>query len=142
MAAHDSGGAFDPTLVFEGYQQVKLDASSSTITLQAENLILDLGGIGKGFALDRAAAVLEAHGLHCALLDFGGQLLALDPPPGQLAWEVGIFDPRSYGTLLGSMPLVRASVATRLRLRTWRSHRRSSQGRGRSGFSLDDDFCQ
>ena len=112
VAARDSGGAFDPTLVFEGYQQVKVDASSSTITLQAENLILDLGGIGKGFALDRAADVLEAHGLHSALLDFGGQLLALDPPPDQLAWEVGIFDPRSYGTLLGSIPLVRASVAT------------------------------
>jgi thiamine biosynthesis lipoprotein ApbE len=111
-AARESGGAFDPTLVSQGYQKVLVDMDASTITLGSENLILDLGGIGKGYALDRAAKILEEHDVHSVLLDFGGQLLALDPPPEQSGWDVGIFDPRNTGTLLGSLPLVRASLAT------------------------------
>ena len=111
-AAEASGGAFDPTLVPNGYRKVFVDPVGSTITLLSEGLILDLGGIGKGFALDRAAEVLEANRLNSALLDFGGQLLALDAPPGQSAWDVAIFDPRSSDALLGSVPLVRGSIAT------------------------------
>jgi len=111
-AAVASDGVFDPTLVPDGYQKILIDAVDSTVTLMEEDLILDLGGIGKGFALDRAAELLESNGLNSVLLDFGGQLLALDPPPGQSAWDVAIFDPRSSGALLGSVPLVRASIAT------------------------------
>ncbi|MEC9475833.1 MAG: FAD:protein FMN transferase [Planctomycetota bacterium] len=111
-AAVASDGVFDPTLVPDGYQKILIDEVDSTITLMEEDLILDLGGIGKGFALDRAAELLESNGLNSVLLDFGGQLLALDPPPGQSAWDVAIFDPRSSGALLGSVPLVRASIAT------------------------------
>ena len=111
-AARDSEGAFDPTLVSGGYKKVIVDESSSTITLLADDLVLDLGGIAKGFALDRAAEILESNGISVALLDFGGQLLALDPPPGKSAWDVGIFDPRQSGMLLRSVQLVRASLAT------------------------------
>ncbi|MGE4602077.1 MAG: FAD:protein FMN transferase [Planctomycetota bacterium] len=110
--ARESSGAFDPTLVSGGYKKVIVDESASTITLLGEDLVLDLGGIAKGFALDRIGELLESHGISAALLDFGGQLLALDPPPGKSAWDVGIFDPRQTGTLLRSVALVRASLAT------------------------------
>lgn len=110
--SHDSGGAFDLTLKKGGYLAVRLDREAETITLMESGLMLDLGGIGKGFALDRAAKVLESHGCSSALLDFGGQLLALDPPPGETAWPVGIFDPRDGQTVLHSVPLVRSSLAT------------------------------
>jgi thiamine biosynthesis lipoprotein ApbE/Na+-translocating ferredoxin:NAD+ oxidoreductase RnfG subunit len=110
--ARESSGAFDPTLVSGGYKKVIVDESASTITLLGEDLVLDLGGIAKGFALDRVGELLESQGISAALLDFGGQLLALDPPPGKSAWDVGIFDPRQSGTLLLSVALVRASLAT------------------------------
>lgn len=114
--ARESGGAFDPTLVADGYLQIDVDRATGTITRQRDDLILDLGGIGKGYALDRAAEILRELGHSRALLDFGGQLLALDPPPGESSWLVGIHDPRVKGSgtnsLLCSIPLVGSSLAT------------------------------
>lgn len=114
--ARESGGAFDPTLVADGYLRIDVDRATGTITRQRDDLILDLGGIGKGYALDRAAEILRELGHSRALLDFGGQLLALDPPPGESSWLVGIHDPRVKGkganSLLRSIPLVGSSLAT------------------------------
>jgi len=114
--ARESGGAFDPTLVADGYLRIDVDRATGTITRQRDDLILDLGGIGKGYALDRAAEILRELGHSRALLDFGGQLLALDPPPGESTWMVGIHDPRvkesGANSLLRSIPLVRSSLAT------------------------------
>lgn len=56
---------------------------------------LELGAVGKGYALDRAAAVLREQGLPVALLNFGGQLLALDAPTGREGWEVYVSFERS-----------------------------------------------
>lgn len=114
--ARESDGAFDPTLVAAGYTLIDVDGDAGSITMQRDGLILDLGGIGKGYALDRAAVILQELGHPRALLDFGGQLLALDPPPGKSTWIVGIHDPRlegsGAGTLLRSVHLVRSSLAT------------------------------
>ena len=55
---------------------------------------IDLGGIGKGYALDRAADVLRAHGISRALLDAGGStIVAMGAPPGQSGWLVHLRDP-------------------------------------------------
>ncbi len=56
-----------------GWQRVRLRDDR----VELDGAQLDLGGIGKGFALDRAAEVLRAHGLHDATLDAGGQRLEL-----------------------------------------------------------------
>ena len=54
------------------------------------DLYLDLGGIGKGYALDQMAAHLREWHIPRALLDAGGStLLALDPPRGQTGWNIG-----------------------------------------------------
>lgn len=110
--SRESGGAFDLTLKKDGFRSVKVDREKGTITLLRPGLILDLGGIGKGYALDRAAVVLESHGCSRALLDFGGQLLALDPPPGEKSWAVGIHDPRDGKSVLHELALIRSSLAT------------------------------
>ena len=49
---------------------------------------LDFGGIGKGWALDRAADVLRRRGVTRAFINFGGQILALGAPRGLDAWSV------------------------------------------------------
>ncbi len=114
-AAEKSGGAFDPTLKREGWRAVEIDRAANTVRFRRDDIALDLGGIGKGFALDRAARVLEEHGVHCAILDFGGQVLALDPPAGEDAWLVGVRDPRDAERFLGYFRVVRASVSTSAR---------------------------
>lgn len=59
---------------------------------------LDLGGYAKGYALDRAAALLRKRGINNALINIGGNVLALGQH-GKRAWRVGIQHPRQSGAL-------------------------------------------
>jgi len=59
---------------------------------------LDLGGYAKGYALDRAAALLRARGIRHALVNIGGNIIALGQH-GKRAWRVGIQHPRKSGAL-------------------------------------------
>lgn len=59
---------------------------------------LDLGGYAKGYALDRSAELLHARGIHNALINIGGNIMALGLH-GDRAWRVGIQHPRRSGTL-------------------------------------------
>ena len=59
---------------------------------------LDLGGYAKGRALDDAAAILKSHGIENALVNIGGNVIALGAH-GERPWRVGIQHPRQPGTL-------------------------------------------
>ena len=62
------------------------------------HLAIDLGGYLKGVALDHAAAILRAEGIHNALINIGGNVMALGTKNGE-AWKVGIQNPRQPGPL-------------------------------------------
>lgn len=95
-----------------GPMGVQVDRARGTLRLARPGAALDFGAIGKGYALDRAAAKLEEGGLHAALLDFGGQLLALDPPPDEASWSALIRDPALPEQSLTRIRLVRASISS------------------------------
>ena len=59
---------------------------------------LDFGGYAKGYALDRAAAILHARGIDHALINIGGNVMALGQK-GSQPWRVGIANPRGTGAL-------------------------------------------
>ncbi len=59
-------------------------------------VMLDLGGYAKGYALDRAAQFLRAQKVRAALINVGGNMLAIGRP-GERAWRVGIQHPRAEG---------------------------------------------
>jgi FAD:protein FMN transferase len=59
---------------------------------------LDLGGYAKGYALDEAVRILKAHGIRDALVNIGGNVIALGSH-GDRPWRVGIQHPRQPGTL-------------------------------------------
>jgi thiamine biosynthesis lipoprotein len=59
---------------------------------------LDLGGYAKGYALDRAAGILRKQGIHNALINIGGNVLAIGQH-GKRPWKVGIQHPRKSGAL-------------------------------------------
>jgi len=109
--AEASGGAFDPSRVAGGWKEIHLDTQAGTVTRGPRIERIDLGAIGKGFALDRAAEELDRLGLSRALLNFGGQILALDPPLGCKGWPVAVVDPRAVDCALEIEELTRASVA-------------------------------
>ena len=61
-------------------------------------LFIDLGGIGKGYAVDRVVAALGQRGIPGALVNAGGNLKTLGEPPGR-AWRIGIRDPYRPGVM-------------------------------------------
>lgn len=66
-------------------------------------LFIDLGGIGKGYAVDRITADLARRGIPAALVNAGGNLKTLGRPPGR-NWRIGIRDPLKPG-VMGSLIL-------------------------------------
>jgi thiamine biosynthesis lipoprotein len=65
-----------------------MDEESHLVGVRAEGLQVDLGGIGKGYALDYAAGLFEEWGVTKALLSAESTVLALDPPPDAEGWAV------------------------------------------------------
>ncbi len=75
-----------------------LQIDGQRISSRSRNVAIDLGGYLKGYALDRAAAILHEHGAANALINIGGNVMALGSKNGK-AWTVGIQHPRQPGPL-------------------------------------------
>jgi FAD:protein FMN transferase len=87
------------------YKDVIIDEAAKTVKLAKEGMILDLGGIGKGYAADRIAEYLKEQGLDSAMINLGGSsIIALGTKPGGAEWNIGLQDPdQSRGTQLGTI---------------------------------------
>ena len=69
----------------------KVELDGTTVTLPA-GMMLDLGGIAKGYIADKVKAWLEARGVKHAILSFGGNIVAIGKKPDGTDWKVGIQD--------------------------------------------------
>lgn len=93
-------------------KHVDLNRSDTTVSFQKTGMRIDLGGIAKGYAVDRAVATLQEHGVANFLLNAGGDLyVAGEKQPGQ-AWKVGVKHPRQQDTLLATLAAKDQAVAT------------------------------
>lgn len=70
------------------WHALRLDEKAHTLTLLKPGMLLDVGGIAKGYAADAGLKVLREHGLKSALVMAGGDIAIGDPPPGKEAWEI------------------------------------------------------
>ncbi|MBB4013243.1 FAD:protein FMN transferase [Niveibacterium umoris] len=80
-----------------------LEIEGTRVSSRNPAVQLDLGGYAKGWALDRAAEILRAEGIANALINIGGNVLALGAK-GEQPWKVGIQNPRGAGAL-AALPL-------------------------------------
>jgi thiamine biosynthesis lipoprotein len=131
--ADASGGAFDPTIgatqeargfdrnyrtgdrlqtpadPLASYRDLNLDAISSTITLRRP-LLLDLGAVAKGLAIDLAA--IELAPLPGFALNAGGDIRVEGLSPENEPWRIGVRDPRQPQNLLCAVPLTTGAVCS------------------------------
>ena len=95
-----------------GYRHILLGLSQRTIRFDVEGLELDLGGIAKGYAVDRAVEILRANGVSSALVSSGASgIYALGAPPGERAWCITLRDPFEKGKAGDSIRLKNYSFA-------------------------------
>lgn len=93
------------------FRDVVLDVSGQTVAFRQPGMLVDLGGIAKGYAVDLGVEVLVAHGIRHARLSAGGDMRLLGDKRGR-PWYVGIRDPRSGNGNAVVLPLADVAVST------------------------------
>src|SRR5262245_5982911 len=77
-----------------GYRHVLLNDQEKTVQFDRAGVELDLGGIAKGYAVDRAVAILKQHKIESALVNAcGSTIYGLGAPPGKSVWTINLRDP-------------------------------------------------
>lgn len=89
------------------YKDIIVDEAAKTVKLAREGMVLDMGGIGKGYAADRIAEYLKEQGLDSAMINLGGSsIIALGNKPNGSPWNIGLQDPdQTRGTQLGTIKI-------------------------------------
>lgn len=83
----------------------RLILENGTAFLTAKGMAVDVGGIAKGYAIDRAYDYCLNEGIRDFLIDFSGNVRAAGQPSRQGGWQVGIRDPFDRTTILGRITL-------------------------------------
>jgi thiamine biosynthesis lipoprotein len=80
----------ESALASTGFERLELDRESKSARLLAPHMRLDVGAIGKGYALDEALELLRARGVERALVEGGGDVAVSAPPPGRFGWRIAL----------------------------------------------------
>ncbi len=121
FAADKSGGAFDPTigpvvklwdflhkkkpsdreitqaLPLVNYKDILIVRADATVFLKRKGMMLDLGGIAKGYAADLAVESLRKEGIVSGLVAIAGDIRTFGTKPDKSPWTIGIKNPRQTG---------------------------------------------
>ena len=93
------------------YQLVKLDQVTSTVRFLEQGVRINLGGIAKGYVVERGIDILRRRGIQNAIVTAGGDSRLLGDRRGR-PWMVGIRDPRKDGEVAISVPLADEAIST------------------------------
>jgi thiamine biosynthesis lipoprotein len=105
-------GLIQETLRHIGYNNIFISTQDSTIHFRDSLAKIDLGGIAKGYAVDRAKDVLVSRGIHTALINLAGNMYALGNPPDKDSWYIGIQDPRDKNKIIKKVKLKNQAIST------------------------------
>ena len=101
----------DSALPAVNYHHVVLDAAKGTVFFTQPGVRIDLGGIGKGYAVDRGIEILQARGVTHALVTAGGDSRIIGDRFGK-PWIVGIRHPDDKDRVIAKIPLVDTAMST------------------------------
>ncbi len=94
-----------------GYNNIVLDFRNKTVFLKKKGMRLELGGIAKGYAVFRAAEIIEKCGIKKFLINFGGDIYVKNELDNQ-PWRIAIQHPRDKSKFLGILELFNTSCFT------------------------------
>ena len=94
-----------PLLPLVDYHRIQVDKQSGTLYLPMAGMRLDMGGIAKGYATDKAIERLKAKGIKSALVNAGGNVRVIGTRNDGKAWRIGIQHPRDEDRLAAKLAL-------------------------------------
>jgi thiamine biosynthesis lipoprotein len=97
---------------YVNYRLIRLDAPSRSVFLEKPGMQVDIGGIGKGYAADHAAAEMRAAGATGGLIALAGDFQIFGRRADGSAWPVGIQHPRRGGAVLATLESVDEGIST------------------------------
>jgi len=104
-------GQIEEALAAIDYRFVVVDLDNSTISFQREGVRIDLGGIAKGYAVERGAAILRDNGIEHGIVTAGGDSRIVGDRRGK-PWIVGVRHPRDKQRVVTRMPLRDEAIST------------------------------
>ena len=93
------------------WRNMLLDPVNHTVKFEHQGMRIDLGGIGKGYAVDRCIAILQARGFKHALVSAGGDSRIIGDRMGR-PWFVGIRNPDDKSKVVTRIPVVNEAMST------------------------------
>ena len=94
------------------FRNIILDEKKSTVFLKEEGMRIGFGGIGKGYAADRAKAVLKSVGIESGVVNASGDLITWGTQPDGSPWTVGISDPNQAIEAFSYLNISNMAIAT------------------------------
>lgn len=103
----------DKALKITGYKNLVLNEKNCSAYLKKSGQAIDLGGIAKGYAADEVKRILVEGGVTSAIINLGGNIVALGAGPNGLPWEIGIQNPAAErGIFLGILSAANKTIVT------------------------------
>ncbi len=105
------GAEIKKRLLLVNYKDIELDYGKKTVFLKTKGMAIGLGGIAKGYAVDKAMEIVQKKGVKNAILRAGGDMRVQGAEDGR-PWKIGIRDPRKKDLNFAALEIRDSSVST------------------------------
>ncbi|MBS5886446.1 MAG: FAD:protein FMN transferase [Clostridium sp.] len=103
----------DSRIPLVGYSDVELNDEENTVFLKRQGMMIDLGGVAKGYTADVISDILTEEGVKSAIIDLGGNIFAHGSKVDGSTWRIGIQNPFSdRGDIIGTITVKNKSIVT------------------------------
>ncbi len=94
------------------YRNILLNKENLTVMLKEKGMRIGFGGIGKGYAAERAKQVMKAMGAESGIVNASGDMTTWGLQPNGQPWTIGIVDPNASGKIFSYMNITDMAIAT------------------------------
>jgi thiamine biosynthesis lipoprotein len=96
------------------FRELIIDKNKSTAFLRKKGMLIDLGGIAKGYAADKAVETLKRNGIHSGIVSVAGDIKTFGLKPDGKPWKIGIRNPRAEGRedIMATVNLTDMAIST------------------------------
>jgi thiamine biosynthesis lipoprotein len=112
MTAMPTPSAIKASVAKVGYQNIILNADSSTIFLKHTGMKIGFGALGEGYAADRCREMMLASGVKAGIVNGSGDMSTWGKQPNGKPWTIGITNPKQKDKLFAIVPLHQNAVVT------------------------------